>query len=102
MSNGRRKYKSEEKVKILKQHLVEKKPVSELCEQNGLHPNVFYRWQQEFFENGVAAFERKTVRPETRYTKKMEELEAKLARKNDVLAELMEAHVALKKSLGEI
>ena len=102
MENGRRKFSAQDKVGILKQHLLEKKAVSELCEQNGLQPNVFYRWQQEFFEHGVAAFERQREHPDTRLTRKVAELEGKLARKNDVLAELMEEHVALKKSLGEI
>ena len=34
--------------------------------------------------------------------RRIEALEAKLARRDEVLAELMEEHVALKKSLGEI
>ena len=39
--------------------------------------------------------------PSTALERKVSALEEKLARKNDVLAELMEEHVALKKSLGE-
>jgi transposase len=35
-----------------------------------------------------------------RLEKKVAELEEKLARKNEVLSELMEEHVALKKALG--
>ncbi|MFL6310484.1 MAG: hypothetical protein ACJ71W_00125 [Terriglobales bacterium] len=31
-------------------------PVSELCEELGLRPTVFYRWQKELFENGAAAW----------------------------------------------
>ncbi len=102
MENGRRHFSARDKVNILKQHLLEKKPVSELCEQNGLHPNVFYRWQQEFFEHGQAAFERQRQRADARLSRKVTELEQKLARKNEVLAELMEEHVALKKSVGEL
>jgi len=102
MENGRRKFSAQEKVGILKQHLLEKMPVSELCEQNRLQPTVFYRWQQEFFENGAVAFERQREHPDARLTRRVSELEGKLTRKNDVLAELMEEHVALKKSLGEI
>jgi len=26
---------------------------SDLCEELGLQPTVFYRWQKEFFENGA-------------------------------------------------
>lgn len=102
MSKERRHYRAEEKVNILKLHLVEKKPVSEVCEQFGLAPNLFYRWQQEFFQNGALAFDRRRERPPARLERKVSELEAKLTLKNEVLAELMGEHVALKKSLGEI
>src|ERR1041384_1629334 len=49
----------EEKVAILRRHLLEKEPISKLCDEVGLQPTVFYRWQKEFFENGDAAFEQK-------------------------------------------
>ena len=32
---------------------MDKVPVSDLCEELSLKPTVFYRWQKEFFENGV-------------------------------------------------
>jgi transposase-like protein len=37
---------------------VEGLPISVLCDELGLQPTVFYRWQKEFFENGAAAFQR--------------------------------------------
>ena len=37
-------------------HLLEKEPISKLCDELGLQPTVFYRWQKELFENGAAAF----------------------------------------------
>ena len=54
MKKKRYNYRSEEKVAILKRHLVDKVPVSDLCEQYNLQPAVFYRWQKAFFENGAA------------------------------------------------
>jgi hypothetical protein len=45
-------YTPEEKVRILKKHLVENVPGSDLCDQHGLHPTVFYRWQKQLFESG--------------------------------------------------
>jgi len=63
---------------------------------------VFYRWQKEFFENGASAFEKKS-RPQKSLTdKKIAALEAKLVSKNEVMSELMEEHVKLKKNLGEL
>ncbi len=52
-------YSAEERVAILRRHLVEQVPVSELCDKQGLQPTVFNRWQKEFFENGAAAFQQK-------------------------------------------
>jgi len=102
MSKKRRNFTPEEKVAILKKNLVEKVPVSDLCDQYGLHPTVFYRWQKEFFENGARAFEKKRGSGTSKLEKEIDRLRNKLSKKNEVLSELMEAHVALKKSLGEI
>jgi transposase len=55
MKKQRKHYTPEEKVAILRQHLVEGVPISDLCDERGLQPTVFYRWQKEFFENGAAA-----------------------------------------------
>jgi transposase-like protein len=48
--------RAEEKVAILRRHLLDKVRVSDLFAELDLHPIVFYRWQKEFFENGAAAF----------------------------------------------
>jgi transposase-like protein len=101
MANKRRTFSADEKVSILRRHLVDKVPVSNLCDEYGLNPTVFYRWQKEFFENGTAAFERRTDGRERKLEGKVAALTAKLAHKDEVIAEIMEAHVALKKTLGE-
>ena len=59
MRKERKHYTAEEKVAILRRHLLDKEPVSDLCDELGLQPTVFYRWQKEFFENGAAAFQPK-------------------------------------------
>jgi|TARA_B100001971_G_C17772029_1_gene325416 transposase-like protein len=102
MSKSRRNFNPEEKVAILKKHLVEKESVSDLCDKYNLQPTVFYRWQKQFFENGSSAFHRQSKRKTTRIEQKVTALEQKLIQKNEVLAELMEEHISLKKSLGEI
>jgi transposase len=103
MNTQRRHFTPQEKVAILKRHLLEKIPVSDLCDELGIAPNLFYRWQQEFFENGHTAFDngRKAKAVEDAKDKKIEQLEAKLQRKHEVLGELLEEHVQLKKELGE-
>ena len=102
MSKKRKNYTPEEKVTILKKHLVEKAPVSDLCDQHGLHPTVFHRWMKEFFENAALAFQKQRDTQTKNLERKVAQLEGKLAQKNEVLSELMEEHVKLKKSLGEI
>ena len=99
--NHRRRLSPEQKIAILKAHLVDKKPISDLCDQHGIQPSQFYRWQQEFFERGSLVFETRGEKPSTVLERKVTALEEKLVRKDSVLAELMEEHVALKKSLGE-
>jgi transposase len=105
MTRQRRHYSPEQKVAILRQHFLDKVPVSDLCEKNGIAVNLFYNWQKQFFENGQAAF---TVNDKRRKAdtdakdQQIAALEAKLLRKHEVLSELMEEHVQLKKELGEL
>ncbi len=104
MNKQRRHFLGAEKVAILKRHLVDKVPISDLCDELGLYPNQVYGWLKEFFENGHLAFDngRKSKAVEDAKDRKIDQLEAKLTRKNEVMAELMEAHTELKKSLGEL
>jgi transposase len=98
----RKHYTAEEKVAILRRHLLEQEPISKLCDERGLQPTVFYRWQKEFFENGAAAFETKARADHPAEQERIEYLEKKIQVKDEVLAELMAEHVALKKSVGEL
>jgi len=43
MKNKRKRFTAQEKVKILRLHLIEKQTVSDICDRHGLNPNVFYR-----------------------------------------------------------
>jgi len=97
----RRNFTPQDKVRLIKEHLLENKPVSQICDENHLQPTVFARWKQQFFENGAAAFARNNKHEELEWQKKTARLEKKLQQKNEVLAELMQEHIALKKSLGE-
>jgi transposase len=98
----RKHYTGEEKVAILRRHLLEQEPVSKLCDELGLQPTVFYRWQKEFFENGAAACQAKGRSDHQAEKERIEFLEKKIQRKDEVLAELVAEHIALKKELGEL
>ncbi len=100
----RRQITAEEKVKILRLHLLEGKAVSALCEEHGIQPSLFYTWQKSFFENGSRAFgspDTPGSRTEHRLQKQIEQLESRLVRKHEALSELLEQHIRLKKELGE-
>ena len=49
----RKRFAAQEKVAILRLHLFEHLPISDLCDQHGIHPTMFDRWQKEFFEKGA-------------------------------------------------
>jgi transposase len=102
MKKQRKHYTPDEKVAILRRHLLDKEPISKLCDELGLQPTVFYRWQKEFFENGAAAFQPKAGLNHSAEQERIDYLEKKIQTKDEVLAELMAEHVALKKTLGEL
>lgn len=109
MRKKRHNYTPEEKVSILRRHLIDRVPVSDLCDEYQLQPSVFYDWQKLFFENGAAAFSRSHKSEKSADAHRIEQLEEKLQRteeklqrKHEVLSELVEEHVKLKKELGEL
>jgi transposase-like protein len=105
LKKERHNYTPQEKVTILRKHLIEKVPVSEICEKHDLQPTVFHRWMKEFFENGAAAFEKENAgskKHENKQQRRIDKLEEKLRKKDEVMAELLEEYVIVKKSLGEI
>lgn len=101
MSKQRNHYSADEKVGIIRKHLLEGMTVSDLCEQNQLHPNLYYCWQKEFFEGGAAAFTPDSNRQVAKLKKQLALVKEQLSRKNEVLAEVTEEYVRCKKTLGQ-
>lgn len=102
MRKERKNHTAEEKVAILRQHLLDGVPVSDLCEKHRLQPTVFYQWQKRLFEKGAAAFERDQAPGKNDAARrKLAALEEKVRKKDEVLVELMTEHVALRKGLEE-
>ena len=102
MRKPRKNYTPAEKVAILRRHLIDRVPVSDLCDEHTLSPTLFYLWQKQLFENGAAALERKNGSPQAGLLRTIAALRETLQRKNEVVAELMEEHIQLKKGLGEL
>ncbi len=99
MEKTRRQFTPQQKVAILREHLIEQVPVSDLCDKHKLHPTLFYQWQKAFFENGAAPFESRRPRSQSlsKEEDKIAALEAKLRSKTEVLAEVVEELVRTKK-----
>lgn len=102
-SRERRHFSPQQKVAIVKAHLVDGVPISDLCDRHHIQPAQFYLWQKQLFENGATVFERKTkASGPTPAERQVEALQAKLVTKNEVIAELMEENVSLKKLDGAL
>jgi len=95
------------KLAILKSHLQDRVKVSDLCQKHEISPQNIYTWQNQLFTNGEIVFERKNDRKTgagaaKRNDDKIQALETKLTQKHEVISEMMEEIVKLKKSLGVI
>lgn len=101
MTDSRKRFTAEQKIAILRRHLLEHVAVSDLCDEHSIQPSVFYRWQQQLFGSGAAVFSPQPKGAANPLIRKVNALEEKLTRKNEVLSELMEEYVKLKKALGD-
>jgi transposase-like protein len=101
----RRNISSELKVAVVKQHLIDGKSVADLCDEHQIQPTQFYQWQKMLFENGTAAFDKQSNKKQAGKSiekRKIEHLEDKLISKNEVISELMEENIKVKKANGDL
>jgi transposase len=104
MSQTRRHFTPDQKAQIVRRHLSGKEPISDLADEFGLQPSQIHTWVKLVLDQAAKAFPHRPGRPprlEQVKDRKIEHLQAKLVQKNEVIAELMEEHVKLKKELGE-
>jgi transposase-like protein len=104
MSQSRRHFTAEQKAQIVRRHIAGKEAVSDLADEFGLQPSQIHAWINQILAQAERAFDRPSAkqRLEDAKQRKIEFLEAKLANKNEVIAELMQEHVELKKELGDL
>ena len=100
MARKRKQYTGEEKLAILRQHLLKGVAASDICDAHELQPTVFYRWQKQLFEQGAVVFRGSHDTEARKLQRQVTQLEEKLVKKNEVLGELLEEYVTLKKDLG--
>lgn len=105
MSNGsRRHFTPQQKVEIVRRHVVGKEAVSDLASQFQVQPSQIHGWVKLVLDQAEAAFQRQpgNRRGDEAKDRRITHLEAKLAQKNEVIAELMEENVRAKKANGEL
>ena len=85
--------------------MVDKVPVSDLCNELGLQPSLFYQWQRQALENLAASLSGPAAEGPSRREKEqateITQLKERLTKKDEVIAEISAEYVQLKKELGE-
>jgi transposase-like protein len=102
----RRTFTSAQKADAVRRHLAGKVPVSDLADALDVQPTQIHLWVKQVLDQAERAFDRGTVRRERRAEdakdQRIQQLQAKLSQKNEVIAELLEENVRAKKSNGEL
>ena len=101
---GRRRFGAEQKAQIVRRHLADRVPVSDLADDFGIQPSQIHTWVRLVLAQAEKAFERSRGRRRSEVAKdaKIAQLEEKLTTKNEVISELMEENVKAKKASGEL
>ena len=96
----RRRFSDVQKTKAVLAHVQDGVPVFQVCENLGIHPNQYCEWQKQAFSGLPHVFFRDTVRQERSHQREVHNLKAKLSQQDEVIAELLTEHIALKKKTG--
>lgn len=98
----RRQFSEEQKAEIILRHLIDQCPVSKVCEQYEIAPNMFYRWLAEFRTNAPAAFRKPDIRAQKAHKRMKEQLESEIQKKDHIIAYVTTELMESKKKNGEI
>jgi len=94
------KYTPESKANAVIRHLQDAVPVSQICQELGVKPTLYYRWQKDFLSSAVSFFQHGTDKAQRQHDSRIFELQGKLSQTDDVISELMEAYARVKKKMG--
>ncbi len=93
----RRRFSSEEKIRIVLDVLKGEESISEVCRKEGISPNLYYRWSKDFLEAGKKRLQGDTVREAN--TGEVTGLRQENDQLKQLVAELSIKNRVLKKSL---
>jgi transposase len=94
----RRKFSSEEKIRIVLEGLRGEESIAELCRREGISPNLYYNWSKEFLEAGKRRLMGDTKREAT--SGQVSEFKQENRHLKELVAELSLKNRVLKKSLS--
>ena len=92
----RRRFTAEQKVRILREHLVNQVKISELAEKHMVHPSVIRKWKKELFEGALDIFSGKHKNKRAKNSKEAK-LEQKVATMQEVITEITTENLQLRK-----
>ena len=92
----RRKFSSEEKIRIVLEGLRGEETIAELCRREGISPNLYYNWSKEFLEAGKRRLKGNTKREAT--SSEVTDLRRENSQLKEMLAELALRIRVLKKN----
>jgi len=93
----RRKFNAEEKIRIVLTGLRGEESIAELCRQEGIHQNLYYRWSRDFLEAGKKRLSGDTRREAG--TSEVTDMRKESVQLKEMLAETMLENRLLKKSV---
>ena len=101
-SKKRRHFSASQKASIVRRRLVGKEPVSNLADELGVQPSQIHLWVKQLLDQADKVFERTggARRADEAQDRRIEELQSRLADKNEVISELLEENVRSKKAHG--
>jgi transposase-like protein len=104
MSKVRKQLSPEQRAEIVRRHVADKVPVSDLADEFGVQPSQIHQWVKQVLDQAENAFNRigRPFKGEQAKSRQIQRLEAKLSQKNEVIAELLEENIRAKKANGEL
>lgn len=96
---SKKHYTAEFKIKVVREHLENQEKISDLSSKYGINPNLVYKWQKELFEGAISIFSRRTDGLDGKSEEKIKRLEEKIRQKDNVISELVEENLEIKKNI---
>ena len=96
--NTRRKFNSEEKIRIILEGLKGEDSIANICRKEGIAPSVYYKWSKSFLEAGKRKLNGDTMREAT--SDEVSELRKENEQLKQLVAEITLQNRVLKKSLS--